>query len=87
MINNDKTLKEAINHGILTISEVDDMLKMTRRKLVEQKHPYVINTRSNGRVITTVKEEGRLKQISAVSEDDMIDKLYLFYFDNKKKLT
>jgi integrase len=87
MINNDKTLIEAINNGILTISEVDDMLKMTRRKLVEQKHPYVINTRSNGRVITTVKEEGRLKQISAVSEDDMIDKLYLFYFDNKKKLT
>lgn len=87
MLNNDKTLKEAINHGILTVSEVDDMLKMTRKKLVEQKHPYVINTRSNGRVITTVKEEGKLKQISAVSEDDMIDKLYLFYFDNKKKLT
>lgn len=87
MLNNDKTLKEAINHGILTVSEVDDMLKMTRRKLVEQKHPYVINIRSNGRVITTVKEEGSLKQISAVSMDKMIDKLYLFYFENKKNLT
>lgn len=87
MLNNDKTLQEAINHGILTISEVDDMLKMTRRKLVEQKHPYVINTRLNGRVITTIREDGRLKQISAASENDLIDKLYLFYFDNKKKLT
>ncbi len=87
MLNNDKTLKEAINHGILTISEVDDMLKMTRRKLVEQKHPYVINIRTNGRVITTVKEGGSLKQISAVSMDKMIDKLYLFYYENKKNLT
>lgn len=87
MLNNDKTLKEAISHGILTISEVDDMLKMTRKKLVEQKHPYVINSRSNGRVITTVREEGKLKQISAVTMDDMIDKLYLFYYENKKKLT
>lgn len=87
MLNNDKTLKEAINHGILTVSEVDDMLKMTRKKLVEQKHPYVINSRSNGRVITTVREEGKIKQISAVTLDDMIDKLYLFYYENKKKLT
>ncbi len=87
MLNNDKTLKEAISHGILTISEVDDMLKMTRKKLVEQKHPYVINSRSNGRVITTVREEGKLKQISAITMDDMIDKLYLFYYENKKKLT
>ena len=87
MLNNDKTLKEAINHGILTVSEVDDMLKMTRKKLVEQNHPYVINTRSNGRVITTVREDGKLKQITAVSMEDMIDKLYLFYFENKKKLT
>ncbi len=87
MLNNDKTLKEAINHGILTVSEVDDMLKMTRRKLVEQKHPYAINSRTNGRVITTVREDGKLKQISAVTMEDMLDKLYLFYFENKKKLT
>lgn len=36
MLNNDKTLKEAINHGILTVSEVDDIFKMTRRKLIEK---------------------------------------------------
>ncbi len=80
-------LKEAISRDILTVSEVDDMLKMTRKKLVEQKHPYAINSRSNGRVITTVREDGKLKQISAVTMDDMLDKLYLFYFENKKKLT
>ena len=80
-------LKEAISRDILTVSEVDDMLKMTRRKLVEQKHPYAINSRTNGRVITTVSEDGKLKQISAVSMEDMLDKLYLFYFENKKNLT
>lgn len=80
-------LKEAISHDILSISEVDDMLKMTRKKLVEQKHPYAINRRANGRVITTVREDSKLKQISAVSMEDMIDKLYLFYFENKKNLT
>ncbi len=87
MLNFDKILKEAISRDILTVSEVDDMLKMTRRKLVEQKHPYAINSRTNGRVITTVREDGKLKQISAVTIDDMIDKLYLFYFENKKNLT
>ncbi len=80
-------LKEAISRDILTVSEVDDMLKMTRKKLVEQKHPYAINNRSNGRVITTIREDGKLKQISAVTLDDMLNKLYLFYFENKKKLT
>lgn len=87
MLNFDKMLKEAISRDILTVSEVDDMLKMTRKKLVEQKHPYAINSRTNGRVITTVREDGKLKQISAVTMDDMIDKLYLFYFENKKNLT
>ena len=87
MLNFDKMLKEAISRDILTVSEVDDMLKMTRKKLVEQKHPYAINSRTNGRVITTVREDGKLKQISAVTIDDMIDKLYQFYFENKKNLT
>ena len=87
MLNFDKMLKEAISRDILTVSEVDDMLKMTRKKLVEQKHPYAINSRTNGRVITTVREDGILKQISAVSMEHMLDKLYLFYFENKKKLT
>lgn len=80
-------LKEAISRDILSVSEVDDMLKMTRKKLVEQKHPYAINSRTNGRVITTVREDGKLKQISAVTMEDMLDKLYLFYFENKKNLT
>lgn len=87
MLNFDIMLKEAINRDILTVSEVDDMLKMTRKKLVEQKHPYAINSRTNGRVITTVREDGKLKQISAVTMEDMLDKLYLFYFENKKNLT
>lgn len=65
MLNFDKMLKEAISRDILTVSEVGDMLKITRRKLVEQKHPYAINGRTNGRVITTVREDGKLKQISA----------------------
>lgn len=87
MLNYSRTLKEAVRHDILSVSEVDEMLKMTRRKLVEKTHPYAINSRSNGRVITTVREEGKLKQISAGTEDEMIDKLYLFYFENKKKRT
>ena len=87
MLNFDKILKEAISRDILTVSEVDDLLKMTRKKLVEQKHPYAINSRTNGRVITTVREDGKLKQISALTMEDMFDKLYLFYYENKKKLT
>jgi len=61
MLNIDKILNEAINRDILTISEVDDMLKMTRKKLVEQKHPYAINNRKNGRIITTVRENSNSK--------------------------
>lgn len=87
MLNFDEMLKEAISRDVLTISEVDDVLKMTHKKLVEQKHPYAINSRTNGRVITTVREDGKLKQISAVTMEDMFDKLYLFYYENKKKLT
>lgn len=87
MLNYNKLLKEAVGHDILTPSEVDEMLYMTRKKLVEQKHPYAINSRTNGRVITTVKEEGKLNQISAVTEEKMIAKLYAYYFENKKNLT
>ncbi len=78
MLNFDKMLKEAISRDILTISEVDDTLKMTRKKLIEQKHSYAINSRTNGRVITTVRVDSKLKQISAVTMEDMYDKLYLF---------
>ena len=87
MINYDETLKEAILHDILSITEVDDMLKMTRKKLVEKTHPYVINQRTNRRLITTVREEGKLKQITATCEDEMFRKLYQFYFENKRDTT
>ena len=87
MINYDETLKQAIQHDILSVTEVDDMLKMTRKKLVEKTHPYVINQRTNGRLITTVREEGKLKQITATCEDEMFRKLYQFYFENKKDTT
>lgn len=87
MFNYIRTLQSAINRGILTLSEVDDMLNMTRKKLVEETHPYAINCRKNGRFITTVREDGKLKQISANSENQMTDKLYAFYFENKKNLT
>ena len=87
MFNYIRTLQEAINRGILSISEVDEMLMMTRKKLIEETHPYAINCRKNGRFITTIREDGKLKQISASSEKEMADKLYAFYFENKKNLT
>lgn len=82
-----RTLQEAINRGILSLSEVDEMLMMTRKRLIEETHPYAINCRKNGRFITTIREDGKLKQISASSEKDIVDKLYAFYFENKKNLT
>lgn len=80
-------MQEAINRGILSLSEVDEMLMMTRKSLIEETHPYAINCRKNGRFITTIREDGKLKQISASSEKDIVDKLYAFYFENKKNLT
>ena len=80
-------MQEAINRGILSLSEVDEMLMMTRKRLIEETHPYAINCRKNGRFITTIREDGKLKQISASSEKDIVDKLYAFYFENKKNLT
>ena len=73
-----RTLQEAINRGILSLSEVDEMLMMTRKRLIEETHPYAINCRKNGRFITTIREDGKLKQISASSEKDIVDKLYAF---------
>lgn len=69
---------------------MDEILIMTREKLVKDKHPYAINSRNgrNGiRFITKVREDGKLKQITACSEKELLHKLYSFYFDNKRNLT
>lgn len=90
MLNEVHILQEAIHSGILSVSEVDEIMIMTYEKLVKDKHPYAINNRTSRkgiRYITKVREDGKLKQITACSEKELLHKLYFFYFDNKHNLT
>ena len=80
-------MQEAINRGIFPLSEVDEMLMMIRKRSIEETHPYVINCRKNVRFISTIRDDGKLKQILTSSEQHAVDKLYAFYFENKKTLT
>lgn len=69
-----KALLVLLNNGTLTLSEFSEkMLKMTKKREIEQKYKDLIKTRSNdGRCYVYINR----KQIIAPNYDTLIDKLY-----------
>ncbi len=74
------SLQVLISSGIMERSEGEYKIYMLKKDAVLKVHIRAINTRSDGRYITKVKDGDSLLQISACSFDDLIDKLYEFYY-------
>ena len=75
-----ESLYNLISGGIMDASEGECKIYMLKEKAVLEKHDRAINTRSNGRLVTKVKQGDKLSQITAYSHKELINKLYDFYF-------
>lgn len=75
-----ESLQNLISGGIMGVSEGEPKIYMLKENAVSKKHTYAINQRDNGRYITKVKLNGKKSQISAYSHNELIEKLYDFYF-------
>lgn len=75
-----ESLYSLISSGIIDQSEGKDKLYMLKENAVLKKHTRAINTRSNGRIVTKVNQSGKLIQITAYTFEELIDKLYDFYY-------
>lgn len=74
------SLQRLISDGIIDLSEGKQKISMIKEKEVKKIHNRAINQRSNGRYITKVSNGEVLKQITAYTYEDMIDKLFEHYF-------
>lgn len=77
---NIESLQSLITSGIIDPSEGEHKLYMIKEKYVLKIHTRAINKRTDGRCITKVKKNGVLSQISAPNYQDLIIKLYDFYY-------
>lgn len=75
-----ESLQELISDGIIDPSEGEQKIYMLKETAVLKVHDRAINTRSNGRYITKAKLDGTLSQISAYTYEELIEKLYKFYY-------
>jgi len=77
---NEQLLQFILQDGILTSSEIETYIIMTRKNQVTKIHQTSFYQRNDGRYFTKVKECGKTKQILAKNETELYDKLYEFYF-------
>lgn len=75
-----ESLQSLISSGIIEPSEGEHKLYMIKEKYVLKIHTRAINKRADGRCITKVKQNGTLLQISASNYENLIIKLYDFYY-------
>ena len=75
-----ESLQNLISGGIIDASEGERKIYMLKEKAVLEKHDRAINTRSNGRLVTKVRQGEKLLQITAYTYEDIIAKLYEFYY-------
>lgn len=80
---NEQLLHFIMQDGILTSSEIENYITMTRKNQVTKVHQTPFYQRNDGRYLTKVKECGKMKQILAKDEKELYDKLYEFYFGEK----
>lgn len=69
-----------ISDGIIDTSEGECKICMLKKNAVLEKHDRAINTRSNGRFVTKVRQDNKLIQVTAYTYEELINKLYDFYF-------
>lgn len=75
-----ESLQLLISSGIMDKSEGEQKIYMLKEKAVLKKHNRAINQRSDGRYVTKVDFGNSLLQKSAGSYEELICKLYDFYF-------
>lgn len=80
---NEQLLQFILQDGILTSSEIENYITMTRKNQVTKVHQTPFYQRNDGRYLTKVKECGKTKQILAKDKKELYDKLYEFYFGEK----
>lgn len=75
-----ESLQLLISSGIMDKSEGEQKIYMLKEKAVLKRHNRAINQRSDGRYVTKVDCGNSLLQKSAGSYDELICKLYDFYY-------
>lgn len=75
-----ESLQNLITSGIIDPSEGKRKVHMLKRDAVIKIHDRAICQRSNGRYVTKVNCGGSLSQKTADTYEDLIDKLYDFYY-------
>lgn len=80
---NEQLLQFILQDGILTSSEIENFIIMTRKNQVTKVHQTPLYQRNDGRYFTKVNECGKIKQILAKDEKELYDKLYEFYYGEK----
>jgi integrase len=80
---NEQLLQFILQDGILTSSEIENYIIMTRKNQVTKFHQTPFYQRNDGRYFTKVNECGKIKQILAKDEKELYDKLYEFYYGEK----
>lgn len=73
-------LQSLVADGIIDSAEGIVKIHMLKERKVQKVHKRAINQRSNGRYITKVQVEDSLIQISASTEESLINKLFDHYF-------
>ena len=63
-MNNDELLKYAIEHGMINMSNVQEQIKMNKRKELLEKHPYSIWEGSDGNWYTYVPDDTKKRGIA-----------------------
>ena len=75
-----ESLQLLISSGIMDGSEGEQTIYMLKETAVLKRHDRAINQRSDGRFVTKVYTGSSLLQKSAGSREELINKLYDFYF-------
>ena len=80
---NEQLLQFILQDGIVTTSEIENYIIMTRKNQVMKVHQTPFYQRNDGRYFTKVKDCGNTKQILAKDEKALYDKLYEFYYGER----
>ncbi len=64
----------------IPLSEYSHIENMIKEKEVKKVHPKEVKQRNDGRFYTYIKDDGKPRQITGVTEKEVYEKLYDFYF-------
>ena len=64
----------------IPLSEYSHIENMIKEKEVKKVHPKEVKQRNDGRFYTYIKDDGKSRQITGITEKEVYEKLYDFYF-------